>query len=53
MGGDTESKVEFVASAYDSRGIGNLNTVAIDCVADDAAALLPPLPGLPRQCIQP
>lgn len=47
LGGDTESKVEFAANAYDSRGIGNLNTVAIDCVADDDAALLPPLPGLP------
>lgn len=47
MGGDTESRIDFTANTYQSQGIGNLNTLAIDCVADEDAALLPPLPGLP------
>lgn len=47
MGGETESQVSFTANAYAPTGIGNLNTVAIDCVADDDAPLYPPLPGLP------
>lgn len=47
MGGETQSRVEFLAQDYSSKGVGNLNTVAIDCVADHRAPILPPLPGLP------
>ncbi|MGJ8527535.1 precorrin-6y C5,15-methyltransferase (decarboxylating) subunit CbiE [Maritalea sp.] len=47
MGGETESRIEFLAKNQSTKGIGNLNTVAIDCVADDRAPILPPLPGLP------
>ena len=47
MGGETESRVEFTAREHSNNGVGNLNTVAIDCVADVDAPLLPRLPGLP------
>jgi precorrin-6Y C5,15-methyltransferase (decarboxylating) len=47
MGGETESQAEFLAKDHSKKGVGNLNTVAIDCVADERAPILPPLPGLP------
>jgi len=47
MGGETESRIEFSAKDHASKGVGNLNTIAIDCVADERAPILPPLPGLP------
>jgi len=47
MGGETESRIDFLAKDHTSKGVGNLNTVAIDCVGDDRAPILPPLPGLP------
>lgn len=47
MGGETESRVEFLARDHTNKGVGNLNTVAIDCVADERAPIFPPVPGLP------
>lgn len=47
MGGETESQVSFKAKDHSNKGVGNLNTVAVDCVADERAPVLPPLPGLP------
>lgn len=48
MGGERERLVLFAASESTAHGpFANLNTLAIDCVADDGAPLLPPVPGLP------
>ncbi len=47
MGGETESCVEFLAKSHSNKGVGNLNTVAIDCVADERAPIFAPIPGLP------
>ncbi len=48
MGGEKERRVDFMAKAAEENGpFADFNTLAIDCVADESAALLPPVPGLP------
>jgi precorrin-6Y C5,15-methyltransferase (decarboxylating) len=47
LGGPAERLTETTAAAFDPAAIGDFHVLAIDCVADSGAALLPPLPGLP------
>lgn len=50
MGGAKERRVSFPAADMQAQGpFADFNTLAIDCVADSAAALLPPVPGLPDE----
>jgi len=52
MGAETESRKDCLAKDFTSTGVGNLNTVAIDCVADEGAAVLTALPGLPDSAFE-
>jgi precorrin-6Y C5,15-methyltransferase (decarboxylating) len=47
LGGANERITSFVANEYESQIIGDFYVLAIDCVADECAPLLPPVPGLP------
>jgi precorrin-6Y C5,15-methyltransferase (decarboxylating) len=47
MGGAKERRVSFAADDKGQGPFADFNTLAIDCVADTGAALLPPVPGLP------
>jgi len=47
LGGADERLSDTTAAAFDPAGIGDFHVLAIDCVADAEAALLPPVPGLP------
>lgn len=47
LGGPRETSREGMAREFDTTGLGDFYTLAIDCVADSDAPLLPPLPGLP------
>jgi precorrin-6Y C5,15-methyltransferase (decarboxylating) len=47
MGGGKERTVEGTATAWNANGIADFNTVAVECVADLDAELLPRSPGLP------
>ena len=47
LGGKRERMIDGTAAKWRSRKIADLNTIAVDCVAEDGAALLPRAPGLP------
>lgn len=47
LGGDAERILRFSAEAMADQQIGDFYVLAIDCVADEGALLLPPVPGLP------
>ena len=47
MGGPRERQVEGRAAAWGDRRTADLNTLAIECVADPGTPLLPRVPGLP------
>jgi precorrin-6Y C5,15-methyltransferase (decarboxylating) len=47
MGGRNERVVRGIAADWSAAGIDDLNTIAIDCIADPGAALLARVPGLP------
>ncbi len=47
LGGDNERIVSFLADGAAQHNIGEFYTLAIDCVADASAPLLPSVPGLP------
>ncbi len=49
MGGARERMIAATALEWRANGIADLNTVAVECVADDGAPLLPRLPGLPDE----
>lgn len=52
LGGSGENRQSFVADAKDIPQIGDFYTLAIECVADPGAALLPPVPGLPDDAFE-
>ena len=47
LGGPEERITSTVAEFFDSQTIGDFYVLGVDCVADAAAPLLPPVPGLP------
>lgn len=47
MGGGQEARFDGTASDWDDDNIADLNTVAIECVADEGLAVRPRVPGLP------
>jgi len=47
LGGADERITTEEAESFDSREVGDFYVLAIDCVPDVSAALLPPVPGLP------
>jgi precorrin-6Y C5,15-methyltransferase (decarboxylating) len=47
MGGAREKQSSFLAADYRGMPYSDLNTIAIECIADPGAALLPRVPGLP------
>jgi precorrin-6Y C5,15-methyltransferase (decarboxylating) len=47
LGGPQERITTDEAESFDSRGVGDLYVLAIDCVPDFSAVLLPAVPGLP------
>lgn len=49
LGGVEEKISTFTAEKFDSKGIGDFYVLAVDCVADKDAALLPPVIGLPDE----
>jgi len=50
LGGAEERITTGLADGFSSRDVGDLYVLAIDCVPDDTARLLPPVPGLPDDC---
>ncbi|MGO8865477.1 MAG: precorrin-6y C5,15-methyltransferase (decarboxylating) subunit CbiE [Alphaproteobacteria bacterium] len=49
MGGARERILSGTAEDWRRNDLADLNTLAIECVADDAALLLAPVPGLPDE----
>jgi precorrin-6Y C5,15-methyltransferase (decarboxylating) len=49
LGGAAERVVSGVAESFADNAIGDFYVLAIDCVADASAVLLPPVPGLPDE----
>ena len=49
MGGGKERAIEGTAAGWDANGIADFNTLAVECVADADAELLPRSPGLPDE----
>ncbi|MEO8883642.1 MAG: precorrin-6y C5,15-methyltransferase (decarboxylating) subunit CbiE [Devosia sp.] len=47
LGGAEERISTATAAALDTTAIGDFHVLAVDCVADAGAVLLPPVPGLP------
>ncbi|MBW4617389.1 MAG: precorrin-6y C5,15-methyltransferase (decarboxylating) subunit CbiE [Desmonostoc vinosum HA7617-LM4] len=47
MGGSQERIVEGTAASWSKTELANLNTIAVDCLADAGVIPLPRLPGLP------
>lgn len=47
LGGEDERITQFTADEADAQNVGDFYTLAIDCVADNGAPLLPAMPGLP------
>jgi len=52
MGGAEESRLEFTAENASGEGVGDYNTLAVECVADRNAALWPTVPGLPDEAFE-
>lgn len=52
MGGAHEARFEGTAECWDVQDIPDLNCVAIDCIANSDAALLPRIPGLPDEAFR-
>ncbi|MDP7101563.1 MAG: precorrin-6y C5,15-methyltransferase (decarboxylating) subunit CbiE, partial [Rhodospirillales bacterium] len=52
IGGDQESRFEGLASDWSHGRVPDLNTVAIECVADEDAVVYPRSPGLPDDAFQ-
>ena len=48
LGGAEERLITATAETYVARGLGDFYVLAVDCVADADAALLPAVPGLPE-----
>jgi len=49
LGGPEERITSTVAEFFDPQTIGDFYILAVDCVADISAPLLPPVPGLPDE----
>lgn len=49
LGGPEERITGTVAELFDARTIGDFYVLGVDCVADQSAPLLPPVPGLPDE----
>lgn len=49
LGGVEEKITSTIAENFDAKGIGDFYVLAVDCVADKDAALLPAVPGLPDE----
>lgn len=49
LGGVEEKVTSSTAEDFNAKAIGDFYVLGIDCVADEGAALLPPVPGLPDE----
>ena len=49
LGGIEEKITSSTAEDFNAKAIGDFYVLAVDCVADKEAALLPPVPGLPDE----
>lgn len=49
LGGVEEKLTSSTAEDFNAKAIGDFYVLAVDCVADRDAALLPPVPGLPDE----
>jgi precorrin-6B C5,15-methyltransferase / cobalt-precorrin-6B C5,C15-methyltransferase len=49
LGGPEERTTASTAAEFDASNIGDFYVLAVDCVAGQNAALLPPVPGLPDE----
>ena len=52
LGGAAENTVTGTAGDWNGRRCADLNTIAIECVADPGAAILPRVPGLPDEAFR-
>ena len=52
MGGERENRVTGTAVMWGSKAVEPLHTLAIECIAEPGALLLPPVPGLPDEAFQ-
>jgi len=52
MGGPQERRISAAAETWDHEDIAVFNTVAVDCIADADAEVLPVSPGLPDSAFQ-
>lgn len=52
LGGPEERIASFSAHEAADRSVGDFFVLAIDCVADSGAPLLPPMPGLPDEAFE-
>lgn len=52
MDGPKERMRDATAEAWEASDVADLNTIAIDCVAEEDAALLPRVPGLPDEAFE-
>src|SRR5690606_21072388 len=49
LGGAEEKITTAVAEDFNAKAVGDFYVLAVDCVADSEAVLLPPVPGLPDE----
>ena len=52
MGGPRERRLDGVARSWEAPDIAQLNTIAVSCIADPVAKLLPTNPGLPDEAFR-
>ncbi|MBT3991775.1 MAG: precorrin-6y C5,15-methyltransferase (decarboxylating) subunit CbiE [Rhodospirillaceae bacterium] len=52
MGGPDEARFDGKANSWDHDTVADLNSVAIECVADEGLAVLPRAPGLPDEAFK-
>jgi len=52
MGAAEEARHETTPAAFDGRRTADLNTLAIDCIADKGARFSPQVPGLPDEAFE-
>ncbi|HUV31927.1 MAG TPA: precorrin-6y C5,15-methyltransferase (decarboxylating) subunit CbiE [Devosiaceae bacterium] len=52
MGGPDETRAEFIAAAFNAKGVADFNTLAVECVADPHVSLRPAVPGLPDDAFE-
>ncbi|MFP6712388.1 MAG: precorrin-6y C5,15-methyltransferase (decarboxylating) subunit CbiE [Rhodospirillales bacterium] len=52
IGGAEEARFDAAASDWSQDAVADLNTVAVECVADEGAVILPRVPGLPDDAFE-